>query len=333
MPARWRIATTRLQSLTVEACWRPMEGDTAGDFHEVVDLRDGRVALVVGDAPGFGPAAAALAEDLRAALRRRFGHTSHPGAVLRELDVTLSNRGDDLIATAACAVVEPMARTVDVVNAGHLPPLVADTSGIALLDGWADPPLGIAADRRTQRFHLAPDSALFLYTDGLIERRGTPLDAAIDGLLAASRGIGGARAWASEFARRATEVFGQPTDDATVVSLQLTTPASGGLLPTDGSPVERQPVTLRVFLDPGDVRSRQFEDVIAALVSTTQSVLDVSVRFVDVTGPSMESEEAGVLAAPTVVREDPGPPVRAIGWFWSAADLARALHLPFPKES
>src|SRR5581483_8359763 len=140
MPARWRIATTRLQSLAVEACWRPMEGDTAGDFHEMVDLRDGRVALVVGDAPGFGPEAAALAEDLRAALRRRFGHTSDPGAVLSELDATLSNRSDDLIATAACAVVDPEASTVDIVNARHLPPVVAVTSGIALLDGWADLP-------------------------------------------------------------------------------------------------------------------------------------------------------------------------------------------------
>ncbi|MEW6470984.1 MAG: PP2C family protein-serine/threonine phosphatase [Actinomycetota bacterium] len=332
MPARWRIGTIRLQALTVEACWRPMEGDTAGDFHEVMDLRDGRVALVVGDAPGFGPEAAALAEDLRAALRRRFGHTTDPAAVLSELDAALSARGDDLIATAACAVVDPEARTVEVVNAGHLPPVVAEGPSVALLDGWADPPLGIAAARTTLRYRLAPDSALFLYTDGLIERRGTPLDAAIDQLLAASRGIGGARAWASEFARRATERFGQPTDDATVVSLQLTA-ASPGLLVADEPPAERQPVSLRVYLDPGDVRSQQFERVIAALVSASQSTLDMQVRFVDVTGPSMETEAAGVLAAPTVVREQPGPPVRAIGWFWSASELARALHVPFPEES
>ena len=332
MPARWRIATTRLESLALEACWRPMEGDTAGDFHEVVDLRDGRVAVVVGDAPGFGRAAAALAEDLRAGLRRRFAESNDAAHVLSELDVALSRRGDELIATAACAVVDPQTRTIDVVNAGHLPLVVAEGSSVELLDGWADPPLGVAAERQTVRHRLPPDSAVFLYTDGLIERRGTGLDESLEALVAACRGIGGVTAWASEFARRATARFGQPTDDATVVSLQLASPARGLLAP-EAPPVERQSVTLRIYLDPADPRSRQFQEVLADLVLRAKSALDIRLRMVDVTGPSMETEDAGVLAAPTVVRVEPTPPVRAIGWFWSAAELARALHLPLPKES
>ncbi len=40
-----------------------------------------------------------------------------------------------------------------------------------------------------------------------------------------------------------------------------------------------------------------------------------------------------MLAAPTIIRVDLRPPVRVIGWFRSADDLADALQLPLPKEN
>lgn len=332
MPGRWRTATTQVQSVAVQACWRPMEGDTAGDFHDVVDLRDGRVAVVVGDAPGFGPTAAAIAEELRAELRRRFAETGDAAAVLSRLDAALARRGDEVIATAACAVVHPGERTVEVVNAGHLPLVVAEGETAELLNGHADPPLGIGVPRGTRQRALRHDSAVFLYTDGLIERRGVALDQSIAGLVAACEGIGGASAWASEFARRATAVFGQPTDDATVVSLRLV-PDPARIPAGEPAPRVRDQVTLRVYLDPRDLRSRQLHRVVAEMAHRATAVLDVHVEVVDVTSRSPETEDAGVLAAPTIIRVSPEPPVRVIGWHSSPADLARALQIPLPEEN
>jgi chemotaxis family two-component system sensor kinase Cph1 len=221
MAERWRTQTTNLQSIVVEACWRPMVGDVAGDFYDIVDLRDGRVAIVVGDAPGFGPRAAELADDLRAELRLTFHDTDDPRAVLDRLDGRLRRAGDDLIATAACTVIDPQARQVDAANAGHLPIVVATQTDVAFLDGIVDPPLGVQVQRHLTSHPLPDDATLFLYTDGLIERRWTSLAESLDVLEQAAHGLAGASAWASELARRVTLTLGQPADDATIVSVRV----------------------------------------------------------------------------------------------------------------
>jgi hypothetical protein len=315
-----------------------MAGEEAGDFHDIIDLKDGRVAVVVGDAPGFGPSAAAIAEDLRSELRRAFRVTDDLATVLGLLDERMRTHGDEVIATAACAVVDPMARSVRVANAGHLPLLFTDGGRVEVFDGPSDPPLGIAARRRTASRTLDQHTALFMYTDGLVERRGTPLDESLAALVSACEGIGEAASWAPEFARRATDMFGQPSDDATVVSVRLGEPASG-LGSTPGSAVAaRAPdasierVLLRVFVDPADFRSRSLQNVVADLARRLEGRFHVDVEVVDVTSSAMDTEDEGVLAAPTIVRVAPRPPVRVIGWFNSATDLAHALQLPVPKE-
>ena len=71
-------------------------------------------------------------------------------------------------------------------NAGHPPPILLRPDGSAtLLDGH-DILFGIprlaAAPRRDHHHDLDPGSTLFLYTDGLVERRGSDLDEGTDRL-------------------------------------------------------------------------------------------------------------------------------------------------------
>ena len=333
MAGRWRTQVTSLQSILVEACWRPREGDVAGDFHEVVDLEDGRVAVVIGDAPGFGPRAAELAEDLRGELRHAFRQTDDAREVLSRLDARLCQEGDELVATVACAVVDARSRAVHVANAGHLPILSVDYARAWFLNGAADPPLGVSAERRIVSHPLHPDDALFLYTDGLVERRGESLDEALVTLLEAGRGLAGATGWASELARRTTSRLGQPTDDATVVSVRLLpgVPAIPGLLG------RRPRVVLHVYVDRRDLRSEQTEGVVADLAERLRPRYDVHVETTDVTAPGASTVDegvlAGVLATPTVVRVLPEPAVRVVGGLRSVDALARALQLPLPEEN
>jgi hypothetical protein len=325
MPAQWRTGATHVQSVVVETCWRPMTGDVAGDFHDVLDLRDGRVAVVVGDAMGFGPDAAEMAELLRSHARNAVQQSTDPAAVLVELDRALAAEGDEKIATAACVLLDPAGGVARMSNAGHLPALFVDGAAVELFDGAPDPPLGLAAERRSVERRFSADTSMFLYTDGLIERRGIAIDEAIDQLVRSSEGLGGASAWASELARRATDVFGTPTDDATVVSVRIDQPVDRGLV------AGPQRVALRLYLDPRDMRSNHLHDVAVELASSSPT-LDVHVEVIDVTERSNRTEDAGVLAAPTVIRVLPEPAVRAIGWFDTPEELARALQLPRPQK-
>jgi hypothetical protein len=313
-----------MQSVMVETCWRPMEGDVGGDLHEIVDLRDGRVAVVVGDAGTAGGDPAAAAEDLRTLIRRTLYTTQHPDAVLASVDEVVRERGG--AAGMICAVVDPAARLIRVSNAGGLPMVFVDGVTVELYDGGAGPPLGRdGRGRREAARELRPETAMFLFTDGLVDHPDLSRREAIDALVQASHGMAGARAWASEFARRATGLFGQPQDDATVVSVRLSVEAARTV--EAPAPLTADRVVLRAYLDPRDLRSRILLDVLARLGATVHGV-ELGIEVIDVTSKSAMTEEAGVLAAPTIVRVRPEPTVRVIGWYDSPYALAKALQLP-----
>lgn len=335
MPGRWRSQSVSVHSLLVEACWRPMVGDVAGDFHDVLDLRDGRVAVVIGDVAGFGPVAAERAEDLRGAIGLVFRRTDCPAAVLRALDDRIRAQDGDLFVTMACAVIDPATRTVEVANAGHPPIVFADRLEARLLDEAVEPPLGLPAARESVAYQIPSDTALFLYTDGLVERRGDRLDEALEMLIEVSRGLHGAAASAAEMARRATSRLGQPADDATVVSVRFLpegvrragTPAPSTVIQA------RQEVQLRVYLDPRQLRSMRVESVVNELVLRARSDLEVKVEVMDITVPGIDVETDGVLAAPTIVRAAPQPRIRVVGSVRTAEELARALQVPLDEEA
>jgi hypothetical protein len=322
--SHWRTSTVQMQSVVVEACWCPMEGVPGGDLHEIVDLHDGRVAIVVGDVTDVGTQPGEAAEDLRSLIRRSLGTTRDPHLLLAGLDEAVRERGGT--ASVICAVVDPAARVIRVSNAGGPPLVFVEGVTVELYDGGAGPPLGDNghARRETAR-ELRPETAVFAFTEGLVDHTELTRREAIDALVQASHGMAGASAWASEFARRATGLFGQPENDATVMSVRLALE-----VPPPGEvrvPRSADRVVLRAYLDPRDLRSRILLDVLSRLGTTVHGV-ELGIEVIDVTSKSAMTEEAGVLAAPTILRVAPEPPVRVIGWYDSPAALAKALQLP-----
>jgi serine phosphatase RsbU (regulator of sigma subunit) len=74
-------------------------------------------------------------------------------------------------------------------NAGHPPPILLDPSGTAtVLEGhdilFGFPGLAVSP-RRDLHHDVDPGSTVFLYTDGLVERRSAPLDNGLADLTAA----------------------------------------------------------------------------------------------------------------------------------------------------
>jgi hypothetical protein len=325
MPELWRTQASRLQRIGIEVCWRPAQGGVSGDFHDIIDLNDGRVVVILGDAPGSGAAAADMGEDLRFQLRRAFRFTDDVAAAIRQLDDRFARQYPDAIATVVCALLDPARGQVEVTNAGHPPIVLTEATNARFLDGSSDPPLGVMTDRHPITHRLTGDSALFMFTDGLVERRDEPLGRGLGVLLDAARGLTGAVAWASELARRASAELGQPSDDATVLSVDLRRAPTPGL-------AAGAPVMLRVYVDPSDLVSAATEAVTRQLVDGLLKTMAVHVETVDITASPRTAEADGVIAAPTVVRVSPAPPVRVVGALRSPAQLARALQLPYPKE-
>jgi serine phosphatase RsbU (regulator of sigma subunit) len=158
---------------------RPGENELelGGDFIDVLDEREGGLAVICGDVSGHGPDAAALGTMLRVSWQALVVSGARPAEVVRSLrEVLVRERHDhDTFATACLAWIDPKADELRLVNVGHpLPLLIAD--GVSRLEVPALPPLGTVdlPIGEPTAVALPPGWSLLFYTDGLIEGRAAP---------------------------------------------------------------------------------------------------------------------------------------------------------------
>ncbi|WP_406417209.1 SpoIIE family protein phosphatase [Streptomyces sp. NBC_00873] len=166
--------------IEVAHCYRPASdvNVVGGDWYDVVEMPEGRTALMVGDVMGHGIAAAAAMGQLRSTMRALARLALPPEQLLRQLDTCLEDLPDTPLATCTYAVCEPAAGCCSITRAGHPPPAVIHPDGTAeLLELPAGAPLGVGGiDFVPTDLPLPPGSILTLYTDGLVETRCTDLD-------------------------------------------------------------------------------------------------------------------------------------------------------------
>ena len=158
-----------------------------GDWYDVLERPDGRVALVVGDVAGHGLRAAASMGQLRNAFRAYGMVEASPADVVARINRLVMTGVEKVMATVLYLVLDRETGEVTFSAAGHPPPLVIAPDGPWFLEGGRSVPIGAAdpAVFREETAVIPPGSALLLYTDGLVERRDTPLDDRLDQLAAA----------------------------------------------------------------------------------------------------------------------------------------------------
>jgi PAS domain S-box-containing protein len=176
---------------TVSTLYRPAVRDleVGGDWYDTFGLPGERLGIVVGDVVGRGLAAASAMGQLRSGLRALAGTGRGPARVLSGLDSFVEQVEPARFATVAYAEVDPATGHATYACAGHLPPLLLTPGGAPQwLMGGRSTPLGVVipgSGRGEAEVVLPPGGGLLLYTDGLVERRGEPIDAAIERLRAA----------------------------------------------------------------------------------------------------------------------------------------------------
>ncbi|WP_258726302.1 ATP-binding SpoIIE family protein phosphatase [Cellulomonas sp. NS3] len=174
-----------------------------GDWYDAFLQRSGEPVVVIGDVVGHDIDAAAAMGQLRAMLRGiAVTAPASPVELVRAVDRAIDTLELPTVATGLVARVERAPydpdgddRVVRWSNAGHLPPLVAhpDGSVTELTGERTNLLLGInpEAERDEWTTRVGAGSVLFLYTDGLVERRGESVPLGIEALrarLAASAG-------------------------------------------------------------------------------------------------------------------------------------------------
>ena len=163
-----------------QAASRPLQ--VGGDWYDVADLDDGRIALVVGDCVGHGLAAATVMGQVRSACRALLLENASPGAALAGMDRFAARLPGAQCTTAVVMVLDPATGEISYSSAGHPPPLLVHADGSAQqLDDAHTIALGLRQDwpRPEAHMRIPIGSTLVLYTDGLVERRRVPLEQGI----------------------------------------------------------------------------------------------------------------------------------------------------------
>jgi PAS domain S-box-containing protein len=155
-----------------------------GDWYDVVPLEDGRALFVIGDVAGHGISAAATMSQLHTALRLVALDETEPAAILGALNRYLLRAFDTAFTTMIIACLDPATGQCSVASAGHPPIAMHSDSGNEIRWIPVGPPLGTkpACMYPQSTIDVPFQSALVLYTDGLIERRGESLDAGFERL-------------------------------------------------------------------------------------------------------------------------------------------------------
>lgn len=147
--------------------------EVGGDFYEVVQLDESRLAVAIGDVSGKGMSAAVLMSAMMAGLRDELSVDGTPGEILTRLNerICAITKGV-LYVTVGLAIIEcaDMSASVSYASAGHLSPYRIGKETVKEL-AVAALPMGIVEDEvySEQHFNMEAGETFLLYTDGVIE--------------------------------------------------------------------------------------------------------------------------------------------------------------------
>lgn len=161
--------------------WLEPAADIAGDTFDYSLARD-VLHLSMTDAMGHGVGAALTATLCVGSLRlaRRGGAALLEQAAAANaalVEHAAANGGDDYV-TGLTGRVLLRSSTLEVINAGHVPPYLARGSDVTSISLPVDLPFGVFADTAYRRTHmqLEPGDRIILVTDGMLERNAADLD-------------------------------------------------------------------------------------------------------------------------------------------------------------
>lgn len=253
--------------------------EVGGDWYDAARRPDGILQLCVGDVSGRGIGAATIMGKQRNVFRAYAYECTSPAEIIRRM---LRHVDSDDMITIACVAIDLFTGELAYACAGHPPPLLLDrVSGeVRRLDQASAPPIGVAEPTDIVEATLALDGpvTLALYTDGLVERRGTSIDDGIDllGVVLAS----GGDATPDHVLEQVSSAIGDPVDDvallivafdSSLAPFELEVPAEPGSLPE----IRRR---LRAWLAREQIADHEAAEVVLAVSEACNNAIEHGYR-------------------------------------------------------
>src|SRR5829696_8373539 len=145
--------------------------EVGGDFYDFLDLADGRLGVVVGDATGKGVPAALMMASTRSTLRAVAQACESPGDALRRVnDPLATDIPSNMFVTCFYAILDPKSASLSYANAGHDLPYLWHGGDCEELRARGMP-LGLMPGMSYEEKETTLESGdgALLYSDGLVE--------------------------------------------------------------------------------------------------------------------------------------------------------------------
>ena len=155
----------------VAVTWEPASG-VGGDYLDVAQASDGKLALVVGDVIGKGVPAALLMANLQAAVRLLTDESLPPAEVAARVNgLVKENVEPGKFITFFYGILDETRRRFTYTNAGHNAPVLVRQSGEVLRLEEGGAVLGVFAQWHYLQgeVQVGPGDRLVLFTDGVTE--------------------------------------------------------------------------------------------------------------------------------------------------------------------
>ncbi len=148
-----------------------------GDWYSIIGLGDEEFGFVVGDVSGRGIDAVAVMAHARFTLRAYLLDENSPQAALEKCSRQFDVADDDHITTVVVGLGNWRTGEVTLASAGHPAPLLITDGGADYVAIAPGRPLGAGPGTyQPTVLTLTPGATLFLFTDGLVERRHEDID-------------------------------------------------------------------------------------------------------------------------------------------------------------
>jgi serine phosphatase RsbU (regulator of sigma subunit) len=146
--------------------------EIGGDYYDFIPRHDGKMFIALGDVSGKGTAAALLMSSLHAAIHAQAAAKSSLAETVSSVNRYLAeNTPTNRFVTLFLAELDPMTGNLRYINAGHNPPLLAQSDGQCRQLASGGFPLGILpmAEYEVGETLLKNGEVLVVYSDGVSE--------------------------------------------------------------------------------------------------------------------------------------------------------------------
>ena len=162
-PAGWELAAVSIPSRVM-----------GGDYYDVLELADGRLAVAIADVSGKGAAAAMLMAALQASLGTLLKEGLSVEVTTSRLNSALCDRMPDAtFITFFLAFIDMRSGEIEYCSAGHDPPLLCDLEEDSVVSRLSQGGLILGvipeAEYLMGKAQIDPGGRLLLYTDGITE--------------------------------------------------------------------------------------------------------------------------------------------------------------------